>query len=68
MEAFENMVGDCPAAFLSLAVTCCNVSAHTRWSRPGSSSVTDVHTLIVFVGITVLPLFSDECGEASLVL
>uniref|UniRef100_A0A3B4ART4 Protein kinase domain-containing protein n=1 Tax=Periophthalmus magnuspinnatus TaxID=409849 RepID=A0A3B4ART4_9GOBI len=24
--AFENMVGDCPSAFFSLAVTCCNVS------------------------------------------
>uniref|UniRef100_A0A8C3A8H4 dual-specificity kinase n=1 Tax=Cyclopterus lumpus TaxID=8103 RepID=A0A8C3A8H4_CYCLU len=30
VDAFENMVGDCPAAFLSLAVTCCNVSAHTH--------------------------------------
>uniref|UniRef100_A0A8C6WIT0 dual-specificity kinase n=1 Tax=Neogobius melanostomus TaxID=47308 RepID=A0A8C6WIT0_9GOBI len=26
VEAFENMVGDCPPAFFSLAVTCCNVS------------------------------------------
>ncbi|KAM8879974.1 dual specificity testis-specific protein kinase 2 isoform 1-T3 [Spinachia spinachia] len=30
VEAFENMVGDCPAAFLSLAVTCCNMSAERR--------------------------------------
>ncbi|KAA8594418.1 hypothetical protein FQN60_011553, partial [Etheostoma spectabile] len=26
VDAFENMVGDCPAAFFSLAVACCNVS------------------------------------------
>ncbi|KAJ0033520.1 hypothetical protein NQD34_000627 [Periophthalmus magnuspinnatus] len=28
--AFENMVGDCPSAFFSLAVTCCNMSAERR--------------------------------------
>nr|XP_033480165.1 dual specificity testis-specific protein kinase 2-like [Epinephelus lanceolatus] len=30
VEAFENMVGDCPAAFFSLAVTCCNMIAERR--------------------------------------
>ncbi|KAM9792412.1 dual specificity testis-specific protein kinase 2 [Neosynchiropus ocellatus] len=30
VEAFDNMVGDCPPAFLSLAVTCCNMSAELR--------------------------------------
>ncbi|XP_045903969.1 dual specificity testis-specific protein kinase 2-like [Micropterus dolomieu] len=30
VDAFENMVGDCPAAFFSLAVTCCNMSAEGR--------------------------------------
>ncbi|XP_075947181.1 dual specificity testis-specific protein kinase 2 [Anarhichas minor] len=30
VDAFKNMVGDCPAAFLSLAVTCCNMSAERR--------------------------------------
>ncbi|KAM3623212.1 uncharacterized protein V6R79_008462 [Siganus canaliculatus] len=30
VDAFENMVGDCPAAFFSLAVTCCNMSAERR--------------------------------------
>ncbi|XP_068448023.1 dual specificity testis-specific protein kinase 2-like [Clinocottus analis] len=30
VDGFENMVGDCPAAFLSLAVTCCNMSAERR--------------------------------------
>lgn len=30
VEAFENMVGDCPPAFFSLAVTCCNMSAERR--------------------------------------
>ncbi|XP_071763587.1 dual specificity testis-specific protein kinase 2 [Centroberyx gerrardi] len=30
VEAFENMVGDCPPAFFSLAVTCCNMSAVRR--------------------------------------
>ncbi|KAK5866628.1 hypothetical protein PBY51_020804 [Eleginops maclovinus] len=30
VEAFENLVGDCPAAFFSLAVTCCNMSAERR--------------------------------------
>ncbi|XP_053183706.1 dual specificity testis-specific protein kinase 1-like [Scomber japonicus] len=30
VETFENMVGDCPPAFLSLAVTCCNMSAERR--------------------------------------
>ncbi|KAK7929768.1 hypothetical protein WMY93_006163 [Mugilogobius chulae] len=30
VEAFENMVGDCPSAFFSLAVTCCNMSAERR--------------------------------------
>ncbi|XP_068178635.1 dual specificity testis-specific protein kinase 2-like [Antennarius striatus] len=27
---FESLVGDCPPAFLSLAVTCCNMSAERR--------------------------------------
>ncbi|XP_076585115.1 dual specificity testis-specific protein kinase 2 [Chaetodon auriga] len=30
VDAFENMVGDCPPAFFSLAVTCCNMSAERR--------------------------------------
>ncbi|KAM4750850.1 dual specificity testis-specific protein kinase 2-like isoform 1-T3 [Anableps anableps] len=30
VHAFENMIGDCPAAFFSLAVTCCNMSAERR--------------------------------------
>ncbi|XP_037621800.1 dual specificity testis-specific protein kinase 2-like [Sebastes umbrosus] len=30
VDAFENMIGDCPAAFFSLAVTCCNMSAERR--------------------------------------
>uniref|UniRef100_A0A4W6E5K9 dual-specificity kinase n=1 Tax=Lates calcarifer TaxID=8187 RepID=A0A4W6E5K9_LATCA len=30
VDAFENMVGDCPPAFFSLAVTCCNVSIYTH--------------------------------------
>ncbi|XP_072534617.1 dual specificity testis-specific protein kinase 2 [Salminus brasiliensis] len=30
VQAFEHMVGDCPPAFLSLAVNCCNMSAETR--------------------------------------
>ncbi|KAM3865509.1 dual specificity testis-specific protein kinase 2 [Diretmus argenteus] len=36
VEAFENMVGDCPPAFFSLAVTCCNMNAV---SRPSFSDV-----------------------------
>uniref|UniRef100_A0A7N6AKL1 dual-specificity kinase n=1 Tax=Anabas testudineus TaxID=64144 RepID=A0A7N6AKL1_ANATE len=30
VDAFENMVGDCPPAFFSLAVTCCNMSSEKR--------------------------------------
>ncbi|XP_057711539.1 dual specificity testis-specific protein kinase 1 isoform X1 [Corythoichthys intestinalis] len=30
VEAFTQMVGDCPADFLNLAVTCCNMSAESR--------------------------------------
>ncbi|XP_034460853.1 dual specificity testis-specific protein kinase 2-like [Hippoglossus hippoglossus] len=30
VDAFEHMVGDCPPAFFSLAVTCCNMSAVRR--------------------------------------
>ncbi|XP_028999090.1 dual specificity testis-specific protein kinase 2-like [Betta splendens] len=30
VNAFENMVGDCPPAFFSLAVTCCNMRAERR--------------------------------------
>ncbi|XP_034044068.1 dual specificity testis-specific protein kinase 2 [Thalassophryne amazonica] len=30
VEAFENIVGDCPPAFFGLAVTCCNMSAERR--------------------------------------
>uniref|UniRef100_A0A3B5A7M0 dual-specificity kinase n=1 Tax=Stegastes partitus TaxID=144197 RepID=A0A3B5A7M0_9TELE len=30
VDAFENMVGDCPPALFSLAVTCCNMSAERR--------------------------------------
>lgn len=30
VQAFEHMVGDCPPAFLSLAVNCCNMSAEIR--------------------------------------
>uniref|UniRef100_A0A3P8TZ24 dual-specificity kinase n=1 Tax=Amphiprion percula TaxID=161767 RepID=A0A3P8TZ24_AMPPE len=36
VDAFENMVGDCPPAFFSLAVTCCNMSAE---SRPSFSDI-----------------------------
>ncbi|XP_078123617.1 dual specificity testis-specific protein kinase 2 [Sander vitreus] len=36
VDAFENMVGDCPAAFFSLAVACCNMSAV---SRPSFSDI-----------------------------
>lgn len=32
VDAFENMVGDCPPAFFSLAVTCCNVSYSSKSS------------------------------------
>lgn len=32
MDAFARMVGDCPAAFFNLAVSCCNVSARF-WSE-----------------------------------
>ncbi|XP_056135996.1 dual specificity testis-specific protein kinase 2-like [Lampris incognitus] len=35
VEAFENMVGDCPPAFFNLAVTCCNMSAAERPSFSG---------------------------------
>nr|XP_046255928.1 dual specificity testis-specific protein kinase 2-like [Scatophagus argus] len=30
VDAFESMVGDCPPAFFSLAVTCCNMNAERR--------------------------------------
>uniref|UniRef100_A0A1A7YE81 dual-specificity kinase n=1 Tax=Iconisemion striatum TaxID=60296 RepID=A0A1A7YE81_9TELE len=30
VDAFENMIGDCPPAFFSLAVTCCDMSAERR--------------------------------------
>ncbi|XP_038135660.1 dual specificity testis-specific protein kinase 2-like [Cyprinodon tularosa] len=30
VAAFENMIGDCPTAFFSLAVTCCNMRAERR--------------------------------------
>ncbi|XP_034543169.1 dual specificity testis-specific protein kinase 2-like [Notolabrus celidotus] len=30
VDAFENMVGDCPPVFFSLAVTCCNMNAERR--------------------------------------
>ncbi|CAG5946689.1 unnamed protein product [Menidia menidia] len=30
VDAFENMIGDCPSALFSLAVTCCNMSAERR--------------------------------------
>ncbi|KAM6940127.1 dual specificity testis-specific protein kinase 2-like [Xenentodon cancila] len=30
VDAFENMIGDCPPALFSLAVTCCNMSAERR--------------------------------------
>ncbi|XP_034754231.1 dual specificity testis-specific protein kinase 2-like [Etheostoma cragini] len=36
VDAFENMIGDCPAAFFSLAVACCNMSAV---SRPSFSDI-----------------------------
>ncbi|XP_030580487.1 dual specificity testis-specific protein kinase 2-like [Archocentrus centrarchus] len=36
VEAFENMVGDCPPAFFNLAVTCCNMNAE---SRPSFSDI-----------------------------
>ncbi|XP_037328679.2 dual specificity testis-specific protein kinase 2-like [Pungitius pungitius] len=55
VEAFENMVGDCPAAFLSLAVTCCNMSAERR---PSFSD-------IVF---TLEGMEGEEHKEASIAL
>ncbi|XP_045069626.1 uncharacterized protein LOC121563235 [Coregonus clupeaformis] len=30
VDAFENLVGDCPAPFLNLAVLCCNMNAKIR--------------------------------------
>ncbi|XP_028304532.1 dual specificity testis-specific protein kinase 2 [Gouania willdenowi] len=30
VDAFENLIGDCPPAFFSLAVSCCNMSAKSR--------------------------------------
>ncbi|XP_075907489.1 dual specificity testis-specific protein kinase 2 [Nelusetta ayraudi] len=30
VDAFDSMVGDCPPAFFSLAVTCCNMNAERR--------------------------------------
>lgn len=30
VQAFQHMVGDCPAAYLQLAVTCCNMSPEQR--------------------------------------
>uniref|UniRef100_A0AAZ3QB70 dual-specificity kinase n=1 Tax=Oncorhynchus tshawytscha TaxID=74940 RepID=A0AAZ3QB70_ONCTS len=30
VDAFENLVGDCPTPFLNLAVLCCNMNAKTR--------------------------------------
>ncbi|XP_062852325.1 dual specificity testis-specific protein kinase 2-like [Trichomycterus rosablanca] len=36
VEAFEQMVGDCPPALLSLAVNCCNMCAE---SRPSFSDI-----------------------------
>nr|XP_015809960.2 dual specificity testis-specific protein kinase 2 [Nothobranchius furzeri] len=35
VDAFENMIGDCPPAFFSLAVTCCGMSAEHRPSFSG---------------------------------
>ncbi|XP_017565687.2 dual specificity testis-specific protein kinase 2 [Pygocentrus nattereri] len=36
VQAFEHMIGDCPPAFLSLAVNCCNMCAK---SRPSFSDI-----------------------------
>uniref|UniRef100_A0A3P9MPB8 dual-specificity kinase n=1 Tax=Oryzias latipes TaxID=8090 RepID=A0A3P9MPB8_ORYLA len=36
VETFRNMIGDCPAAFFGLAVSCCNMSAE---SRPSFSDI-----------------------------
>ncbi|KAG7487180.1 dual specificity testis-specific protein kinase 2-like [Solea senegalensis] len=47
VDAFENMVGDCPPEFFSLAFTCCNMSAVRR------PTFTDI----------VLTLESMETGE-----
>ncbi|XP_028266373.1 dual specificity testis-specific protein kinase 2 [Parambassis ranga] len=55
VDAFENMVGDCPPAFFSLAVTCCNMSAH---SRPSFSD-------IVF---TLDSIETEEVGEKPIAL
>lgn len=59
VEAFARMVGDCPAAFFNLAVSCCNVSARCLWwertvSRGGRPCVTPSSVI------------SDERGEAAL--
>ncbi|CAI5681554.1 dual specificity testis-specific protein kinase 1 isoform X1 [Oreochromis niloticus] len=55
VDAFENMVGDCPPAFFNLAVTCCNMNAE---SRPSFSD-------IVF---TLEPLEREEQGDTPVAL
>ncbi|CAL8350385.1 unnamed protein product [Boreogadus saida] len=48
VESFENLIGDCPQAFLMLAVTCCNMSAV---QRPAFSEV-----------VLTLEVMQDEGG------
>uniref|UniRef100_A0A667WH32 dual-specificity kinase n=1 Tax=Myripristis murdjan TaxID=586833 RepID=A0A667WH32_9TELE len=48
VEAFENMVGDCPPALFSLAVTCCNVSALLPILSLTLVSLTVSHSLLSF--------------------
>ncbi|KAG7235842.1 hypothetical protein INR49_002109 [Caranx melampygus] len=55
VDAFENMVGDCPPAFFSLAVTCCNMSAERR----------PTFTDIVF---TLEAMQTEEVGEKPIAL
>ncbi|XP_061582112.1 dual specificity testis-specific protein kinase 2-like [Cololabis saira] len=55
VDAFENMIGDCPPALFSLAVTCCNMSAERR---PSFSD-------IVF---TLEPMEREEERETSIAL
>ncbi|XP_047435396.1 dual specificity testis-specific protein kinase 2-like [Mugil cephalus] len=55
VDAFENMVGDCPPAFFSLAVTCCNMIAE---KRPSFSNIV----------LTLEAMESEEEREKSIAL
>lgn len=49
VEAFQQMVGDCPPDFLELAIACCNVrNAHLAHSRMLSPLVYDIFILCFF--------------------